>query len=107
MIRRPPRSTLFPYTTLFRSNSGISYGGIFSSFYGNDRLRGSNCPPYCSKHCLSLESKSDSLHFIFWRNLFIYLRYDGKNDSESFGSTDWSDYFFVRSSFLLLSCYEK
>src|SRR5689334_24360510 len=25
MIRRPPRSTLFPYTTLFRSNRG--YGG--------------------------------------------------------------------------------
>src|SRR4029077_7901331 len=24
MIRRPPRSTLFPYTTLFRSSSGIS-----------------------------------------------------------------------------------
>src|SRR2546430_5429273 len=24
MIRRPPRSTLFPYTTLFRSPSGIS-----------------------------------------------------------------------------------
>src|SRR5256885_11353098 len=23
MIRRPPRSTLFPYTTLFRSNAGI------------------------------------------------------------------------------------
>src|SRR3712207_8249402 len=23
MIRRPPRSTLFPYTTLFRSKSGI------------------------------------------------------------------------------------
>src|SRR3712207_7232847 len=25
MIRRPPRSTLFPYTTLFRSNSQASY----------------------------------------------------------------------------------
>src|SRR3989454_5980796 len=25
MIRRPPRSTLFPYTTLFRSNSGVAY----------------------------------------------------------------------------------
>src|SRR2546427_3868342 len=25
MIRRPPRSTLFPYTTLFRSTSGQSY----------------------------------------------------------------------------------
>src|SRR3712207_9294473 len=24
MIRRPPRSTLFPYTTLFRSRSGAS-----------------------------------------------------------------------------------
>src|SRR5258708_32699685 len=24
MIRRPPRSTLFPYTTLFRSTSGVT-----------------------------------------------------------------------------------
>ena len=28
MIRRPPRSTLFPYTTLFRSKSKISYTDI-------------------------------------------------------------------------------
>src|SRR3712207_8268727 len=27
MIRRPPRSTLFPYTTLFRSNSTTSSTG--------------------------------------------------------------------------------
>src|SRR2546429_9011131 len=27
MIRRPPRSTLFPYTTLFRSYSGLRGGG--------------------------------------------------------------------------------
>src|SRR5438105_5215636 len=26
MIRRPPRSTLFPYTTLFRSSHGMSSG---------------------------------------------------------------------------------
>src|SRR5690606_41586142 len=26
IIRRPPRSTLFPYTTLFRSNSRASWG---------------------------------------------------------------------------------
>src|SRR5256885_17037777 len=25
MIRRPPRSTLFPYTTLFRSSSGVPH----------------------------------------------------------------------------------
>src|SRR5260370_22010543 len=28
MIRRPPRSTLFPYTTLFRSASDASHEGI-------------------------------------------------------------------------------
>src|SRR5947208_10171512 len=26
MIRRPPRSTLFPYTTLFRSSCGVGVG---------------------------------------------------------------------------------
>src|SRR2546429_5998961 len=26
MIRRPPRSTLFPYTTLFRSLLGLAFG---------------------------------------------------------------------------------
>src|SRR3712207_7535120 len=28
MIRRPPRSTLFPYTTLFRSVEGVEGGGL-------------------------------------------------------------------------------
>src|SRR5256886_17408861 len=28
MIRRPPRSTLFPYTTLFRSALGVNTGGM-------------------------------------------------------------------------------
>src|SRR3712207_8147202 len=28
MIRRPPRSTLFPYTTLFRSGGGTSDDGL-------------------------------------------------------------------------------
>src|SRR5260370_30199263 len=27
MIRRPPRSTLFPYTTLFRSPTALTQGG--------------------------------------------------------------------------------
>src|SRR3712207_7279282 len=33
MIRRPPRSTLFPYTTLFRSGSAPFLGGGFGHFY--------------------------------------------------------------------------
>src|SRR5690242_21594990 len=28
MIRRPPRSTLFPYTTLFRSQRGVQQRGM-------------------------------------------------------------------------------
>src|SRR3712207_8894989 len=32
MIRRPPRSTLFPYTTLFRSVLGLGYIGGRGSF---------------------------------------------------------------------------
>src|SRR3989442_7598359 len=31
MIRRPPRSTLFPYTTLFRSRIGVGAGGALST----------------------------------------------------------------------------
>src|SRR5688572_32675983 len=30
MIRRPPRSTLFPYTTLFRSYVALGFGGALS-----------------------------------------------------------------------------
>src|SRR5258708_36173388 len=31
MIRRPPRSTLFPYTTLFRSSDAVSAGRTISA----------------------------------------------------------------------------
>src|SRR2546426_7961222 len=33
MIRRPPRSTLFPYTTLFRSLHHEDFTGQYSKFY--------------------------------------------------------------------------
>src|SRR5258706_16054144 len=33
MIRRPPRSTLFPYTTLFRSRPIYISGNLFSAIY--------------------------------------------------------------------------
>src|SRR3712207_9436925 len=46
MIRRPPRSTLFPYTTLFRSgsfhyvgvNGNESYHAIMASINGVDQV---------------------------------------------------------------------
>src|SRR3989442_13995340 len=37
MIRRPPRSTLFPYTTLFRSNFTIRGGFILTAPNGGEQ----------------------------------------------------------------------
>src|SRR2546430_4571712 len=34
MIRRPPRSTLFPYTTLFRSLGSSTYGAQLAAILG-------------------------------------------------------------------------
>src|SRR5256885_7546477 len=36
MIRRPPRSTLFPYTTLFRSDDNFDHAGL--DFIGGGNL---------------------------------------------------------------------
>src|SRR3712207_8411679 len=38
MIRRPPRSTLFPYTTLFRSSSGTGNSILDNSISSNGSL---------------------------------------------------------------------
>src|SRR2546425_8200464 len=42
MIRRPPRSTLFPYTTLFRSDQCYSYGAWRNQCHARD-TRVANC----------------------------------------------------------------
>ena len=44
MIRRPPRSTLFPYTTLFRSELGsIKSGGAAAARIGQYKRHGRCC----------------------------------------------------------------
>src|SRR3712207_8708867 len=54
MIRRPPRSTLFPYTTLFRS--GMPWASMISSRGNVEPLthcfqnQSSFCPPAFSKY---------------------------------------------------------
>src|SRR2546430_5014060 len=45
MIRRPPRSTLFPYTTLFRSHDGVARRGYSPPSGRAPRTRGSRPPP--------------------------------------------------------------
>src|SRR6516165_8036012 len=54
MIRRPPRSTLFPYTTLFRSRS-------WSSLSSPGPGHGPSCPASCrsEEHTSELQSQSN------------------------------------------------
>src|SRR2546430_8924991 len=62
MIRRPPRSTLFPYTTLFRSVAGCARMTSFTSgVFSGERLR-----TYCAtrqsrseEHTSELQSQSN------------------------------------------------
>src|SRR3712207_7137475 len=39
MIRRPPRSTLFPYTTLFRSNHKVNIAALGIKVAAGERAR--------------------------------------------------------------------
>src|SRR5437899_8843155 len=51
MIRRPPRSTLFPYTTLFRSSSPCSGAAVHRS--------ARRCSPLCAHRKRSEEHTSE------------------------------------------------
>src|SRR5258707_10519231 len=42
MIRRPPRSTLFPYTTLFRSEARIGYNFIRNDTFPQEPVKDSD-----------------------------------------------------------------
>src|ERR1035438_2124053 len=65
MIRRPPRSTLFPYTTLFRSEGGIEFWrlrtievwGIGKLVRGKDLLMR-------SRHCFALGAVAHEHRFL-------------------------------------------
>src|ERR1051326_8318665 len=59
MIRRPPRSTLFPYTTLFRSVGGGCGGGVFDSFLV------SPSPNRSEEHTSELQSHSFISYAVF------------------------------------------
>src|SRR2546421_5191967 len=70
MIRRPPRSTLFPYTTLFRSPVGIftfqacsAWSISFNPSFFAASLSGSTCTRTAylrsEEHTSELQSRSD------------------------------------------------
>src|SRR5256885_11771341 len=68
MIRRPPRSTLFPYTTLFRSpNYGVAYenlGDIHArlAYEARSEEHTSELQSPCNLVCRLLLEKKKNLH---------------------------------------------
>src|SRR2546430_11916857 len=71
MIRRPPRSTLFPYTTLFRSPSspqvvsltgkGIAHAGLSPGIvrFGTVAIGATSQPKRSEEHTSELQSQSN------------------------------------------------
>src|SRR6202163_4535634 len=58
MIRRPPRSTLFPYTTLFRS-IGVVYDPSLDELFWAVRGGGAFCGDRSEEHTSELQSPGD------------------------------------------------
>src|SRR3712207_9214576 len=86
MIRRPPRSTLFPYTTLFRSFFHLLYATAQSD---NGNLFGYSPAQYtaqCLAHtCLSVDLSLTGQHHIRIRHLLVEadkIKYDIDTRSE-------------------------
>src|ERR1044071_9113455 len=59
MIRRPPRSTLFPYTTLFRSPAAAAFDP------SNDNPVESEHRPRSEEHTSELQSRVDISYAVF------------------------------------------
>src|SRR5258708_18321044 len=62
MIRRPPRSTLFPYTTLFRSQGQREQDSINSSFAQPLKTRGKLANPFHVERTAGLERLRSEEH---------------------------------------------
>src|SRR5256886_4545671 len=81
MIRRPPRSTLFPYTTLFRSSTTRSSSG---------RASPSRSSPASTRRCRRTRSEEHTSELQSQSNLVCRLLLEKKkiyvNDTSSYGN---------------------
>src|SRR3989441_2495631 len=71
MIRRPPRSTLFPYTTLFRSECFFDHGGCCADIVVPAERNGCDVVNFADDHFRSEEHTSElqSLAYLVCRLL--------------------------------------
>src|SRR2546429_6576912 len=62
MIRRPPRSTLFPYTTLFRSHASVLHSDGINRHRLSDKQFGVFASSRVAAHALTRDRKSTRLN---------------------------------------------
>src|SRR5437763_9775342 len=82
MIRRPPRSTLFPYTTLFRSPLWLGYILVVdslvwmragSSMWSRDRKSTRlNSSHRCISYAVFCLKKKKKIYNVYIKNVFTY-----------------------------------
>src|SRR2546428_9474041 len=85
MIRRPPRSTLFPYTTLFRSHGDLGplagFPGRRADLYGAIvDFRDFHLEQRSEEHTSELQSRSDLVCRLLLekKNVLIVVYYDAQ-----------------------------
>src|SRR5258706_10005120 len=92
MIRRPPRSTLFPYTTLFRSSSsrlrGVTYGQRGWNLQpGGGSIRSGGEPSIEARSARSEEHTSELQSLT---NLVCRLLLEKKKNRQLISASSWS-----------------
>src|SRR2546425_7320492 len=94
MIRRPPRSTLFPYTTLFRSRDhrpGRPQDGHQRPQLGGERVHGrlrGRALPYLGEHHLRPRSEEHTSELQSLAYLVCRLLLEKKKKKPELSSTD-------------------
>src|SRR3989441_13209243 len=66
MIRRPPRSTLFPYTTLFRSEDGTNQGPLLDLTLQVARIRAVREAGGAARVPLVINARTDAFEVKQW-----------------------------------------
>src|SRR2546423_10136546 len=85
MIRRPPRSTLFPYTTLFRSYSELFAQGFLTGVAGRGTFVSAAVPDVSARRSEEHTSELQSLAYLVCRLLLEKK----KNCSSTNGRIHW------------------
>src|SRR3990167_289679 len=98
MIRRPPRSTLFPYTTLFRSHPGparSAYGQGAEAFPRSDLFL--NGAVRSEEHTSELQSQSNLVCPLFFFNDTATTEIYTLSLHDALPISSWTGSFGVRS----------